>query len=70
MVVKVTGDNKKKRILAGVIVFLLAPVVFAVTLFTVGQFDEGGFATGLITVIYTTSFVVNGMIIIVIGLFK
>jgi hypothetical protein len=47
----------------------LSNVLIKNTLFTVGSFDPGGFATGMITVFYTFLFVINGLTIVIIGLF-
>ena len=63
------SGTKQKRIFAGVIVLLLAPVVFFITFLSVAPFDPGGFGTGMISILYATLFILNGLVIIVIGVF-
>ncbi|MCQ6268677.1 hypothetical protein M1K46_24185 [Fictibacillus sp. WQ 8-8] len=65
---KVAGRNKKRRIISGVIVILITPLIFKISLDVIGSFDPGGFATGAITLIYSTLFFINGIIIILIGI--
>lgn len=65
---KVAGRNKKKRILSGIIVILITPLVFKISLDAISSFDPGGFATGAITLIYSCLFFMNGIIIICIGI--
>ncbi|OMC89027.1 hypothetical protein BK128_03590 [Viridibacillus sp. FSL H7-0596] len=66
---KISGKNKKKRIWAGIIILLLTPLVFFITGISVSPFDPGGFGTGILMVSYSFLFAVNGIIIIIIGLF-
>ncbi|MBD8034889.1 hypothetical protein [Solibacillus merdavium] len=66
---KISGKNKKKRIWAGIIVLLLTPLVFFLTGISLSPFDPGGFGTGMMMVLYSFLFAVNGIIIIIIGLF-
>lgn len=66
---KISGRNKTKRIWSGVITLLLSPVIFFVTGISVSPFDPGGFGTGLLMVSYSLLFAVNGLTIIIIGLF-
>jgi hypothetical protein len=65
---KIAGRDKKKRIISGIIVILITPLVFKISLDTISSFDPGGFATGAITLIYSCLFFMNGIIIICIGL--
>ncbi|KAA0564399.1 hypothetical protein F0342_09455 [Bacillus sp. CH30_1T] len=51
-IMKVTGQDKKKRIWAGVICLLLTPVVFILTGLSVSPFDPSGFGTGMVMMIY------------------
>lgn len=69
MAFKIAGKNKRKRIWAGIIVLLLTPLVFFITYASVSPFDPGGFATGMLMVFFSFLFVLNGTIIIVIGIF-
>ncbi|MER1956793.1 MAG: hypothetical protein ABS942_05395 [Solibacillus sp.] len=66
---KISGKNKKKRIWAGIIVLLLSPLVLFLTGISLSPFDPGGFGTGMWMLIYSFLFAVNGIIIIIIGLF-
>ncbi|WP_409303927.1 hypothetical protein [Peribacillus sp. SCS-155] len=58
-----------RRIWAGVIILLLTPLVFFLTGVSVSPFDPGGFGTGMLMVAYSFFFAVNGIIIIIIGIF-
>lgn len=66
---KISGKNKKKRMWAGIIVLLLSPLVLFLTGISLSPFDPGGFGTGMWMLIYSFLFAVNGIIIIIIGLF-
>lgn len=66
---KISGKNKRKRIWAGLIILLLTPVVFGVTGISVSPFDPGGFGTGMFMVLFSFLFALNGIIIIIIGMF-
>jgi hypothetical protein len=68
-VMKISGKNKKKRIWSGVICILLTPAVFFLTGLSVSPFDPYGFGTGIIMMIYGAFFALNGIGIIVTGLF-
>ncbi len=63
------SKNKKKRIWSGVICILLTPAVFFLTGLSVSPFDPYGFGTGIIMMIYGAFFALNGIGIIVTGLF-
>jgi len=65
---KVAGRDKKRRIISGVIVILITPLIFKISLDVIGSFDPVGFATAAITLIYSTLFFINGIIIIFIGI--
>lgn len=70
IVFKVSGRNRNKRILSGVLVLLLlTPIVFFSTYAVINPFDSGGFGTGIFTVLNSFLFFVNGLIIIIIGVF-
>lgn len=64
---KWAGNNRVKRVLSGVIVILLTPLLFKISLDVIGSFDSGGFGAAAITLIYSTLFFINGIIIIFIG---
>ncbi|MGG3912921.1 hypothetical protein [Rossellomorea vietnamensis] len=69
MVIKISGKNKKKRIWSGIICILLTPVVFFLTGLSVSPFDPYGFGTGMLMMIYGAFFALNGVGVIVTGLF-
>jgi hypothetical protein len=69
LVMKISGKNKKKRIWCGVACLLLTPVVFILTGLSVSPFDPYGFGTGMLMMIYGVFFALNGVGIIVTGLF-
>ena len=66
---KISGKIKKRRIWVGVVIILITPIVFFVTMAIISQFDSGGFGMGLFSVLNTFLFFVNGIVIIIIGLF-
>ncbi|PFA67677.1 hypothetical protein CN378_09125 [Bacillus sp. AFS015802] len=68
-VVKLSGKNKKKRIWSGFVCVVLTPAVFILTGLSVSPFDPYGFGTGMIMMIYGIFFALNGVGIIVTGLF-
>ncbi|WP_280768064.1 hypothetical protein [Salipaludibacillus daqingensis] len=69
IVIKIAGEYRKGRVIAGIIVLLISPVIFYSSLFIGAQFDDGGFGTGIITLFFTTLVVLNGSIILFVGLF-
>jgi len=69
IVFKFSGQYKNRRIGSGVVLLLITPIVFFVTMGVVSRFDSGGFGTGLFSVLNTFLFFVNGIVIIIIGLF-
>ena len=64
-----TRKSKKRRIWSGLVVILLTPIVFFVTMETLSPFDPGGFGAALLSILNTFLFFVNGIAIIIIGLF-
>ncbi|NQD67389.1 hypothetical protein HP456_15850 [Bacillus haikouensis] len=68
IVFKVSGKNKKKRILSGAVCILLTPVIFFITAVSISPFDPYGFGTGIISVLYSALFFINGIVILIIGL--
>ena len=69
LVMKISGKNKKKRIWSGIICILLTPLVFFLTGLSVSPFDPYGFGTGMLMMIYGAFFALNGVGVIVTGLF-
>lgn len=68
-VFKFSKKNKNRRIGSGIVLILITPLVFFVTMAIVSQVDSGGFGIGLFSVLNTFLFFVNGIAIIIIGLF-
>ena len=64
-----TRKSKKRRIWSGLVVILLTPIVFFVTMEILSPFDPGGFGAAFISILNTFLFFVNGIVIIIIGLF-
>jgi hypothetical protein len=68
IVFKLGRRDRVRRIVYGVIVILFTPLIFKVSLDIIGSFDPGGFASGAISIIYSSLFFINGFIIILIGI--
>jgi len=62
--VKLSLRNVKKRIWGAIIFLILTPIIFFGTLFFVGIFDEGGWGAGILAVIFTGLYILNGMIML------
>ncbi|MDN3450708.1 hypothetical protein QMA09_10925 [Planococcus sp. APC 3906] len=69
LVFKFAGNNKKRRILSGLTVILLAPVIYYLTFAVVAPFDPGGFGTAIVSLLYGILFFLNGLVWIAIGIF-
>lgn len=69
VVFKFAGNNKKRRILSGLAVMLLAPVIYYLTFAAVAPFDPGGFGTVIVSLLYGILFFLNGLVWIAIGIF-
>lgn len=65
---KWAGRDRVRRVLSGVIVILLSPFIFKLSFDVIGSFDSGGFGAAAVTLIYSTLFFINGIIIILIGI--
>ncbi|MEG9295169.1 hypothetical protein V6B33_01800 [Mangrovibacillus sp. Mu-81] len=65
---KVSGGNGKKKVISGVLFILLSPIVFFITAISISPFDPYGFGTGIISGIYAVLFLINGVVILMIGL--
>ncbi|WP_416150688.1 hypothetical protein ACM26V_06895 [Salipaludibacillus sp. HK11] len=68
-VFKIAGINKKKRIIGGIIILILVPVAFFTTMNSLAPLDPGGFGAAGISIINSTLFLINGIIVIIIGFF-
>lgn len=68
-VFKLAGKHRGRRLWSGLILILLSPIVFFITIAAIGPFDSGGFGKGLFAVLYGSVFFMNGLIMIMIGLF-
>jgi protein-S-isoprenylcysteine O-methyltransferase Ste14 len=66
---KVSRRNRKRRIWSGIIVLLITPIIFFISAVSISPFDPNGFGTGIISGLYAFSFLLNGIIILIIGLF-
>ncbi|MGM0830269.1 MAG: hypothetical protein ACQEU4_18760 [Bacillota bacterium] len=65
---KVSGMNRKKRILSGAIFIISSPIIFFITAVSISPFDPYGFGTGIISGVYSILFFINGIVILIIGL--
>jgi hypothetical protein len=65
---KVSGMNRKKRILSGAIFIIASPIIFFITAVSISPFDPYGFGTGIISGVYSILFFINGIVILIIGL--
>lgn len=63
-IIKHTKGHVKKRIWGGVIFLLLTPVIFFATLMFVAIWDEGGWGAGILAVIFTGLYIMNGIILL------
>ena len=68
LVFKYAGKNKKRRILSGLAVMLLAPVIYYLTFGSIAPFDLGGFGTAIVSLLYGIFFFLNGLVLIAIGI--
>ncbi|UYZ23880.1 hypothetical protein [Mesobacillus jeotgali] len=62
--VKHSARNVKRRIIAGVVFLLFTPVIFFSTLYLGFTWDETGWGAGIMTVIYTGLYLLNGLILL------
>ncbi|MCA1054327.1 hypothetical protein LCM10_04950 [Rossellomorea aquimaris] len=61
---KKSAGSIKRRLWAGVLFLLLTPVIFFGTLGFVLIFDEGGWGAGILAVVFTGLYILNGIIIL------
>lgn len=62
--IKHSNGSVKRRIWAGIIFLLFTPLIFFSTLFFVSIWDEGGWGAGILAVLFTGLFIVNGLIML------
>jgi hypothetical protein len=62
--IKYSKGVVKKRIWGGVLFLLLTPVIFFGTLMFVSIWDEGGWGAGMLAVIFTALYILNGIIML------
>ncbi|PLR95097.1 hypothetical protein [Bacillus sp. T33-2] len=69
---KYSQGNLKRRLGAGIVFLLITPLIFFGTLFFVLIFDESGWGAGIMAVIFSGVYIVNGIIVLIssIGLMK
>ncbi|WP_421385335.1 hypothetical protein ACOJQI_11390 [Bacillus salacetis] len=65
---KVSSNNRKKMIWSGCGFILLSPVIFYVAAVTVSYFVKHENSAGIISMIYASLYLLNGIILILIGL--
>ncbi|QED48374.1 hypothetical protein [Cytobacillus dafuensis] len=63
-VFKFSQKDIKRRIWSGVIFLLLTPLIFFGTLFFVLFFDESGWGAGILTVVFTGLYIINGILVL------
>ncbi|MCM3572432.1 hypothetical protein M3172_04475 [Mesobacillus subterraneus] len=64
LAVKLSTRNVKRRIIAGVVFLLFTPVIFFSTLYLGFTWDDTGWGAGIMTVIYTGLYLLNGLILL------
>ena len=69
IVFRFSKQNKKRRILLGLVLIIITPIVFFVSMGILSPLDPGGFGASMYSVLNTFLFFVNGITIIIIGLF-
>ncbi|MBT2681191.1 hypothetical protein J7E38_19560 [Bacillus sp. ISL-35] len=62
--IKHSAGNSKKRLLAGVLFLLCTPVIFFSTLYLVFIWDDSGWGAGILSVIFTGLYILNGLILL------
>ncbi|WP_226675157.1 hypothetical protein [Mesobacillus jeotgali] len=62
--VKHSARNIKRRLIAGMIFLLSTPIIFFSTLYLVFTWDDTGWGAGILTVIYTGLYILNGLILL------
>ena len=63
--VKHSARNIKRRIIAGLVFLLFSPVIFFSTLYLGFTWDDTAWGAGILTVIYTGLYILNGLILLV-----
>jgi heme/copper-type cytochrome/quinol oxidase subunit 3 len=62
--VKHSARNIKRRIIAGLVFLLFTPVIFFSSLYLGFTWDDSGWGAGILTVIYTGLYILNGLILL------
>lgn len=62
--VKHSARRVKRRIIAGVLFLLFTPVIFFSTLYLGFTWDDTGWGAGIMAVIYTGLYLLNGLILL------
>ncbi|MDG4656907.1 hypothetical protein P6P90_09465 [Ectobacillus antri] len=61
---KYSINDIKRRIVAGVLFLLCTPIVYVITFFFVLIYDNSGWGAGILTVIFSGLYMINGVIIV------
>jgi heme/copper-type cytochrome/quinol oxidase subunit 3 len=61
---KHSARNVRRRIIAGVLFLLFTPLIFFSTLYLGFTWDDTGWGAGIMTVIYTGLYILNGLILL------
>ncbi|MBT2695728.1 hypothetical protein [Bacillus sp. ISL-55] len=64
LAVKYSARNIKRRIMAGLVFLLFTPVIFFSSLYLGFTWDDSGWGAGIMTVIYTGLYILNGLILL------
>ncbi|WP_102262458.1 hypothetical protein [Mesobacillus jeotgali] len=62
--VKHSVKNIKRRLIAGMMFLMSTPVIFFSTLYLGFTWDDTGWGAGILTVIYTGLYILNGLILL------
>jgi hypothetical protein len=68
LVFKISGRTRKRRVISGLILLVLTPVIFFLTAVSISPFDEYGFGTGMISVAYAFIYFLNEVVVLIMGL--
>ncbi|WP_168413098.1 hypothetical protein [Bacillus salacetis] len=68
LVFKLSGRSLKRRVISGIVLLLLTPVIFFLTAISISPFDEAGFGAGMIAVGYAIVYFINAVIVLIWGL--
>lgn len=62
--------HRKRMIISGILMLLLSPLVFYATLNFAALFDPGGFGSAIFALGYGYLYLLNGIIILIVQIFK